>query len=87
MDIEIEHQPESNRFIAVVDGHECRVDYRLADGVMTITHTLVPSAVGGRGIAGELVRVAVATAQKNGWRVAAECSYAQRWLERHPQQA
>lgn len=87
MSIDVAHQPELHRFIAVVDGHECRIDYRLTDGVMTITHTLVPSAVGGRGIASELTRIAVATARENGWRVEAECSYAQRWLERHPQQA
>lgn len=87
MNIEIRHQPESQRFIADVDGHECRIEYRLADDVMTITHTLVPAAVGGRGIAAELTRFALATARAKGWQVAAECSYAQRYLERHPDEA
>ena len=86
MSIDVVHQPESQRFIALVDGSECRLDYRLFDEVMTITHTWVPSTVGGRGIAAELTRVAVITAREMGWRVEAECSYAQRWMQRHPEQ-
>lgn len=87
MSIEVRHQPESQRFVADVDGYECGLEYRLADGVMIITHTLVPAAVGGRGIAAELTRFALATARANAWRVAAECSYAVRYLERHPDEA
>ena len=84
MNISVSHEPQAQRFIAQVDGHDCVTEYRLADNVMTITHTLVPSAVGGRGIAAELTRVALATARENGWEVAAECSYAEHYIERHP---
>lgn len=84
MSLEIEHQRERQRFLAVIEGHDCIIDYRLANGVMTITHTWVPAEVGGRGIAGELTRFALATARAEGWKVEAECSYALRYLERHP---
>jgi predicted GNAT family acetyltransferase len=53
-------------------------------GVQTITHTLTDDSLRGRGIAGELVQAAIDAIHKNGNRVAATCSYAQAWLERHP---
>ncbi len=84
MSIDVVHDPAQSRFQAVVDGVICVVDYRLQEGVMTITHTIVPSAVGGRGIAGQLVQAALDVARREGWRVATECSYAALWIQRHP---
>ena len=85
MDIEVEHDGERQRFHATVDGHLAVVDYRFADGVMTILHTGVPSAVEGRGIAGALTRFAVETAAAQGWKVSPQCAYAAAWLRRHPE--
>ncbi len=87
MSIDIQHRPEDFRFTTLIDGYECRLEYRLEDGVMVIDHTYVPTAVGGRGIAAELVRFALAAARERGWKVEAECSYAARYLERHPGEA
>ncbi|HEX7769455.1 MAG TPA: GNAT family N-acetyltransferase, partial [Dokdonella sp.] len=56
----------------------------LRDGIMVIDHTEVPPAVGGRGIAGQLVRAAFETARRAGWRVHPACSYAAAWIQRHP---
>lgn len=53
-------------------------------GVQTITHTFTDDSLRGRGIAGELVQAAIDAIHKNGNRIAATCSYAQAWLERHP---
>ncbi|MDC8013021.1 GNAT family N-acetyltransferase [Tahibacter soli] len=83
----IRHEPDARRFVVVVDGHECELVYRLAGGVMKIVHTGVPSAVGGRGIAGELVRAAYDAARAQGWKVIPACSYAAVWVERHPEYA
>lgn len=84
MDVDITHDPVARRFSTRVDGVECELDYTLADGVMTITHTGVPVAVGGRGVAGELVREALTTARGQDWRVVPACSYASAWMDRHP---
>ena len=80
---EVEHDREGRRFHALVDGHRAVVDYGLADGVMTITHTGVPSAIEGRGVASALTRVAVDTARSEGWKVDPQCAYAAAWLRRH----
>ena len=83
----IEHQPERQRFSTHVDGHEAVVDYRLVGDTLVITHTVVPQAIGGRGIASALVRAAVDHARAQGLRVQPACSYADTWLRRHPEYA
>ncbi|MBE1159791.1 GNAT family N-acetyltransferase [Dyella acidiphila] len=87
MSYDIHHLAAAHRFETTVDGYVCELDYQLRDGVMTITHTGVPSEVGGRGIAGELVRTAFETARREGWKVVPACSYARVWIERHAEYA
>lgn len=83
--LDIRHQPARGRFHAEVDGHACVLDYTLADGRMRIRHTVVPQAVGGRGIAGALVRAALDWARASGLRVVPDCSYAAGFIQRHPE--
>ena len=47
----IDHDSDAHRFTTEVDGHRALLDYTVAGDVMTITHTRVPEAIGGRGIA------------------------------------
>ena len=83
--MEIQHDPGSRQFHVKVEGHTGVLDYGLRDGVMTITHTGVPEAIGGRGVAAELTRVALDTARANGWKVMPACSYAAAFMRRHPE--
>lgn len=85
MSLDIRHDPAAGRFETVVDGQHCELDYRLAGGVMTITHTGVPMPVEGRGIASALTKVAMETARAEGWKVVPACAYAASWLRRHPE--
>jgi len=78
------HQPDRDRFCVTEDGNLAVLDYTLRDGVMVITHTRVPEAIGGRGIAGALVQAALELARAQGWRVKPSCSYADAWMRRHP---
>jgi predicted GNAT family acetyltransferase len=81
------HIPERSRFEAIVEGQVSELDYSLDGKVMTILHTGVPSALGGRGIAAELTRVAFATARSQGWKIIPACSYAAAYMQRHPEEA
>ena len=85
--MDVVHNAAQRRFEAVVDGVSCVLEYELGDGVMTITHTGVPSQVGGRGIAAALMASAFDTARREGWRVVPACSYAAVWIQRHPEYA
>jgi predicted GNAT family acetyltransferase len=79
----IKHDPAQQRFQVQVEGVVCVLEYRRDGEVMTITHTGVPEAVGGRGIAAALTRAALDTARREGWKVRPQCSYAAAWLQRH----
>lgn len=83
----IEHDHAAHVFSVDVDGQRATLDYELSGTVMTITHTRVPDALGGRGIGGQLVRAALDAARKQGWQVIATCSFADAWINKHPEYA
>ena len=45
------------------------------EGVRVADHTLVPPAIGGRGVAAALVDALVADAREQGFRIVPQCSY------------
>ena len=71
-----------NSFEVTIEGHLAKVDYRMSGNRMIITHTEVPDALRGKGIAEQLVAFAVKYARKEGLEVVAECDYANRFLNR-----
>jgi uncharacterized protein len=80
----ISHDESAHRFSTVVDGSSAHLDYTLAGDVMTIIHTRVPSAIGGRGIAARLMQAALNAARAAGWSVTPACSYAVAYMAKHP---
>ena len=82
---DIAHDPASQRFTTEVDGQAAYLEYERAGEVMVITHTIVPPAIGGRGIAGDLVRTALELARTEGLKVDPRCSYADAWMRKHPE--
>ncbi|MFT3806285.1 GNAT family N-acetyltransferase [Arenimonas sp.] len=83
MDYAIEHDEEARRFHVDVGGLESELVYRLSDRVMRIVHTGVPMPLEGQGIASALVKAALATARREGWKVVPACSYAAAFFQRH----
>ena len=81
----IHHDSEHHRFTMAVEGQECVLDYVLDGKTMTITHTGVPSAVAGRGLAGKITQYALDYAREHHWKVVPACSYVAVWIERHPE--
>ena len=82
---DIAHDPARGRFTTEVDGQAGYLEYQRAGDVMKITHTIVPPAIGGRGIAGALVRTALAYARAEALKVDPRCSYADTWMRKHPE--
>jgi len=87
--MDIHHDADTQRFSTEVEGHHAELDYVLDEGqgVMTITHTGVPEAIGGRGIAAGLMQAALRVARQSGWKVYPACSYAAAYLAKHPEEA
>jgi uncharacterized protein len=81
----VQHNIEQQRFECTVDGLLCVADYRLTAGVMHMTHTEVPPALGGRGIAAALVAAALEHARSAKLKVNPACSYVRLYMQRHPE--
>lgn len=90
----VQHDPAAHRFYLDIEGQRCVIDYRLdaediEDGarIMDLTHTGVPTALGGRGLAGRLVEAALAHAREHKLKVRPTCSYVAAYIQRHPEHA
>lgn len=81
----IEHDLQKAEFRTSVDGYTARLNYCLTEGGLDVRHTIVPHEIGGRGIASALVEAAYDYAVANNLTPVATCSYAVKWLERHPE--
>lgn len=81
----IVHRPEASRFELSLGGELALCTYRLDGDVMDLTHTRVPIAHEGRGIAAALVRATLDWARSQGLRVRPRCSYVAAYMRRHPE--
>ena len=85
--LDIHHDPAARRFWTRQDGRKAELVYSLRNDRMVIDHTGVPEAIGGRGIAGALVKAALEHARAQAWRVVPACSYSAAYVQRHPEYA
>ncbi len=83
----VEHNEAARRFEVALGDERAVLNYTLGGHALVITHTGVPRAWEGRGIAASLTRAACAYARAAGLAVVPVCSYAVRFLERHPELA
>jgi predicted GNAT family acetyltransferase len=79
--VDVRHEPQKQRFVTVVDGHESIADYRLSGSQIDFNHTFVPDALRGRGIAEKLVREALAWARQEDYQIQASCWYVKKFLK------
>lgn len=84
MEYVVNHRPERRRFELEQDGMTAFVEYEQEEGVLDITHTVVPPPLEGRGIAAALVEATYKYAAEQNLKPLATCSYAVAWLKRHP---
>lgn len=76
----VEHQPQHNRFVINKEEHECLLEYRVKGQDIDFTHTYVPFALRGQGLAELLVKEGLAWAQAQQYNIQASCSYVHKWL-------
>lgn len=82
---DITHDEAKHEFYLTENGMKAYTQYALTDTSLDIRHTIVPPQLEGKGIAAALVKAAYDHALSKGLKPLATCSYAARWLERHPQ--
>jgi predicted GNAT family acetyltransferase len=79
----VRHNAARRRYELQVGGELAVCDYDLDGDRMVFTHTLVPPALRGRGLAERLVRAGLATAQEEHRQVVPACSYVAAFIARH----
>lgn len=79
----VRHNSAAHRYEIETDGHLSVAEYELVEGKQVFTHTLVPQALRGRGLAEALVRTALDDALRAGIKVVPACSYVAKYIERH----
>ena len=82
-------QGARGEYHAKVEGSEVigRLTYSQQGDVVTADHTLVPTEIGGRGVAAQLVEALIADARKMGFKIVPACSYVEVAFRRHPEWA
>jgi predicted GNAT family acetyltransferase len=85
--VHVSHDASQHRFEVRADDYVAFLAYERRDGRLVVTHTEVPSNLGGRGIGGQLVQAAVAFAKQEQLRVVPLCPFARTYLRRHPELA
>ena len=75
-----------NRYEYLLDQqNRAYIEFTTHDHIWTLTHTIVPSAYEGQGIASALTRDVLDEALRQGVKIRVMCSYISHWIERHPQ--
>jgi predicted GNAT family acetyltransferase len=85
MDSEVIDNRDANRFELRVEGRLAVATYEREPDRITLTHTIVPKALEGRGIASRLIRAALEAARAEGLKVVPQCPFVRAYIERHPE--
>ena len=84
----ITHDPARQRYSLIVDGVEAYLTYdRRQPGVRHITHTIVPDAIGGRGLGKRLGTANIDDIKAAGEKVTSSCWYASGVIDKTPEWA
>jgi len=82
---DITHDPAHQRYSLIVDGTEAYLTYeRPRPGQRKITHTIVPDAIGGRGLGQRLVARAMADIIEDDETVSSSCWFAKALIDKTP---
>lgn len=82
---EIVLNEEASRFEWRIDGQLAYEAFERFPGGIAYVHTIVPEALRGRGLAGQLTRFIMDYAREQGLKVRPDCSYVESWITRHPE--
>jgi predicted GNAT family acetyltransferase len=82
---DIRQNTARNRFELDMDGGLAIAVYRLGDGVMTFTHTEVPSDLRGRGVGSGFMRAVLENVRAQGLKVVAACPFVADYIDQHPE--
>ena len=84
---EVRDNAAESRYEIVIGGEVAVLGYAREGDLITFTHTKVPAALEGHGIAGKLAKTALDEARAQGLAVIPQCPYVAAYIRRHPDYA
>lgn len=84
-DVSVQHNPEEHRFEVSVGDDIAMVEYQRAGQNIIFTHTEVPPAFEGQGIASKMAYEALEYAKNEGLKVQALCPFVNKYVSEHPE--
>jgi predicted GNAT family acetyltransferase len=84
-ELHVRHNQEKHRYEVEIDGKLAILEYRDAGGQRYYTHTEVPEALEGRGIASQMAKVVLDDAQAEQLSIVPLCPFVRGYIEKHPQ--
>ncbi|MCH9812887.1 MAG: N-acetyltransferase [Epsilonproteobacteria bacterium] len=79
------HNAEECKYEYHIDGHIAYITYDDQDGNMHLTHTIVPDALAGKGLARTLLEDVLQEIKKQNKKAVAKCSYIVKYQEKTPE--
>ena len=77
--------PAEKRFETTIEGHVAYVDYTLDGKTISFDHTIVPDALQGRGLGGQLVQACLKSARERGLAVTPVCPVFVGYMKKRPE--
>tara|TARA_R110000824_G_scaffold390760_2_gene587357 strand:+ start:20225 stop:20503 length:279 start_codon:yes stop_codon:yes gene_type:complete len=77
--------PSRHRFELTVDGHTAFAEYRQISGGLEFYHTVVPEALGGKGVGTRLVTSVLDQMRARGVKIKPTCPFFKAFLGKHPE--
>jgi uncharacterized protein len=86
MTVRIVENPEQQRYEVYEDDKLAGfAEYRRREDAVSLTHTEIDPAFGGKGLAGSLIKHALDEARGQGSSVLPFCSFVQNYIRKHPE--
>lgn len=82
---DIRNNEAESRYELEVEGRVAIAAYRIEDGAVAFTHTVVPEELEGRGIGTRLVAGALDDVRARGLKFVPYCAFVRAYAERHPE--
>jgi predicted GNAT family acetyltransferase len=85
MEVTLHNNLEEKEYQAEVDGHTARMEYILANNKIYLTHTEVPRALEGKGVASSMVKQVFAEIEDKKLQLVPLCPFVATYIKRHPE--